>query len=177
MAEPTTKENAPHPTPIFTTTLKHQLHAVLEMLRGAIQKCPEELWTNTDYTNPYWRLAYHALFYTHQYMHATESDFAPWERGRENVHHMDAPLETNESYTKKDLLEYCHLIDAMVDETVDGLDLLDPESGFSWKKISRADHQFASVRHSQHHAGQLLDRLRTHAGDSVEWLSIGEGPG
>ena len=176
MTERTTKQDVAHPTPVFSATLKHQLHAVLAMLRDAIEKCPDELWTNADYKNPYWRVAYHALFYAHVYMNATESDFTAWALARENVHHMDSSLETHEGYTQKELLEYCDFIDARVDETVEGLDLLDSESGFSWKKISRADHQFASVRHSQHHAGQLLDRLRTHADDSVEWLSIGNGP-
>ncbi|MBG0788360.1 MAG: hypothetical protein H0S79_24995, partial [Anaerolineaceae bacterium] len=44
--------------------IKSQYKAALAMLRQAIEKCPEALWTDASYQNPFWRVAYHTLIYT-----------------------------------------------------------------------------------------------------------------
>src|SRR6186997_324293 len=69
--------------------LKSQYHAALAMLGKAIEQCPEELWTGDAYLNPFWRIAYHALFYTHLYIQPNEESFRPWERHQTGVQHMD----------------------------------------------------------------------------------------
>jgi hypothetical protein len=43
--------------------LKSQYHAAMAMLRQAIDRCPEILWTAKDVHPAYWRVAYHALYY------------------------------------------------------------------------------------------------------------------
>lgn len=63
-------------------TIKSQYHATLEMLRQAIVKCPESLWHDRGYNNMFWHIAYHALFYTHLYLQASEEDFVPWAKHR-----------------------------------------------------------------------------------------------
>ncbi len=45
--------------------VKSQYHASFEMLRQAIIKCPDSLWDGREYRNAFWRVAYHALFFTH----------------------------------------------------------------------------------------------------------------
>src|SRR4051794_29953445 len=57
--------------------LKSQYHASLEMLRDTIHRCPDALWTSGDYLNPFWRIAYHALYYTHFYLQPTADSFRP----------------------------------------------------------------------------------------------------
>jgi len=50
------------------------------------------------------------------------------------------------------------------------LDLDSAESGFSWYRMSKLEHQFVNLRHIQHHTGQLADRLRQEADRGVEWV-------
>jgi len=51
--------------PLIKPILKSQYHAAFSMLEQAIERCPEALWTATDHPNPFWHVAYHALFCTH----------------------------------------------------------------------------------------------------------------
>src|SRR5437016_11355850 len=55
--------------------LKSQYHASLAMLRDTIERCPDALWTSGDYLNPFWRIAYHALYYTHFYLQSMRIPF------------------------------------------------------------------------------------------------------
>jgi hypothetical protein len=59
----------------------------------------------------------------------------------------------------------------MVDGRVDKLDLESPQSGFSWYQMSKLEHQFVNLRHIQHHAAQLADRLRSAADIGIKWVS------
>ena len=66
-------------------TIKSQYYASLEMLRQAIETCPEALWHGPEHQSPFWQIAYHALFYTHLYLQPTEKDFIPWEKHAEGT--------------------------------------------------------------------------------------------
>ncbi|HEX8693715.1 MAG TPA: DinB family protein [Longimicrobium sp.] len=170
---------------VFRAALKQQYHAALAMLREAIERCPGELWAGGGYLNPFWRIAYHTLYFTHLYLQSNQADFRPWEHHQTGLQDMDGvpgppelddvlelphrPPQTGVPYTKAELLTYWSLCDGMVDGAVDAHDLLDPECGFSWKKRSRAEHQVSSIRHIQHHTAQLGERLRTTAGIGVGW--------
>ena len=50
------------------------------------------------------------------------------------------------------------------------MDLLDPQCGFPWYKVSKLEHQLVSLRHVQHHAAQLADRLRAEVDHGVRWV-------
>src|SRR5262249_53380940 len=80
-------------------------------------------------------------------------------------------------YTQAQVLEYWRVCDAMVDGAVDALDLESPESGFSWYSMSKLEHQFVNVRHIQHHAAQLCDRLRSAADIGIRWVGGGRREG
>jgi hypothetical protein len=69
--------------------LKSQYHATLTMMRDAIERCPEELWYSSEYRNPFWRIAYHALYYTHFYLQPDANSFRPWERHETGIQFMD----------------------------------------------------------------------------------------
>src|SRR5947207_15340013 len=64
---------------IMRPVLKSQYHASLAMLRDTIERCPDALWTSGDYLNPFWRIAYHALYYTHFYLQPNADSFRPWD--------------------------------------------------------------------------------------------------
>ena len=55
-------------------------------------------------------------------------------------------------------------------DAVEALDLDSDESGFPRYPIPKLEHQLVNIRHLQHHAAQLADRLRNQAGVGVEWV-------
>ena len=116
------------------SALKSQYHAALRMLHGAIERCPDVLWSSGEYRNPFWRIAYHALYYTHLYMQPSTDTFHPWEHHQTGIQHMDdipappeiedltelphRPPQTGEPYSKAQLLEYLSICGQMVDGTI-----------------------------------------------------------
>ena len=68
------------------------------------------------------------------------------------------------------VLEYGEFCDRMVDDAVDALDFDRTESGFSWYRMSKLEHQFVNIRHIQHHGGRLIDRVRSAADVGIRWV-------
>ena len=58
----------------------------------------------------------------------------------------------------------------MVDTAVDALDLWSPDCGFWWYKVSKLEHQVINIRHLQHGAAQLADRLRAASNVGIDWV-------
>jgi hypothetical protein len=156
--------------------LKSQYHASLAMLRQVIGSCPDDLWTSEGFENRTWHVAYHALFYGHLYLMPDEESFTPWEKHREEHQYLgrlpwppnDQP-NLGEPYSKGEMIEYCDYLDGLVDPTLDEVDLAAETCGFWWYELPKLDHEILSVRHIQHHAGQLAERLRSHAGVGIDW--------
>ncbi len=152
------------------SALKSQYHATLAMLRTAIRRCPEDLWSSSDgHANPFWRIAYHTLFYTHLYLQVNNRVFRPWEHHQRGIQHMNRPMGRWRAYSKAELLAYWSICRSMVDDAVDAIDLNNRRSGFSWYKIPKLEHQIVNVRHIQYHEAQLADRLRAAIGAGVGW--------
>ena len=85
----------------------------------------------------------------------------------------DRPPQTGNPYSKAETLAYWTICERMVDDSVDALDLLSLECGFSWYKVSKLEHQLISLRHTQHHTAQLMDRVRASTGLGVDWVGAG----
>ncbi|MCC7144451.1 MAG: DinB family protein [Candidatus Eisenbacteria bacterium] len=156
--------------------LQSQYLAGLRMTRQAIDTCPEAIWAGGGYVNPSWQVVYHALFYTHFYLQASEDSFTPWELHRDGIQHMGASEGDSEPgdrvvpYTIPEMQAYCDVVRDRVAPDVDALDLDAAGSGFSWYPISKLEHQFVNLRHLQHHAGQISERVRQGAGRHVDWV-------
>lgn len=154
------------------SALKSQYHAALAMLRAAIRGCPDDLWTSSDgHANPFWRIAYHTLYYTHLYLQPNNRVFRAWEHHQGGIHRLEKPLKTRRPYARAEMLAYWSICESMVDDAVDALDLNDPQSGFSWYKVPKMEHQIINIRHIQYHQSQLADRLRVATGAGVDWAS------
>ena len=65
MGQPGSNVESTRTSEALRSALKSQYHAALAMLREAIEKCPDELWASDEYTNRFWRIAYHTLYFTH----------------------------------------------------------------------------------------------------------------
>ena len=67
--------------------LKSQYHAALKTLRLAIEACPDAKWNDpADGLAPFWRVAYHTLFFTHFYLQKDEASFQPWALHQPDAH-------------------------------------------------------------------------------------------
>ena len=156
------------------SALKGQYRAVLGMLREAIEKWPMELWEKTDGEMPAWRVAYHAIYFTHLYLGKDNESFVKWAKHRDPLQRFGNGGGAKEGevivpYTKEEVLEYWGICREMVDGAVDAMNLERQECGFSWYQMPKLDHQFVNLRHTQHHVGVLIARLRRLTGQEVKW--------
>jgi hypothetical protein len=159
--------------------LVSQYRAALGMLRSAIEACPDPLWTDPAYANRTWHVAYHAIFYAHLYLSRSEDAFQRWEKAIPEYHYLGRlpwpphdPPKIAQAYTRPELLEYCDLVIAMTPELVRSAPL-GGASGFSWLPMSRRELHLYSLRHIQHHAGQLIERLGRHGIGGLAWIDTG----
>ncbi len=152
--------------------IKSQFKAALAMLRQAIEKCPEALWTDITYSNPFWRLAYHVLIYTHFYLGPSEDDFTPWEKHQQDLQLLGQEIPGARIYSQREVLDYLALVQDQVEAQVDALDLA-AGSGFHWLPFNKLELQFYNIRHVQQHTGELCERLGAHGEVEVGWVGMG----
>jgi hypothetical protein len=159
--------------------VQSQYLASLEMLKNAIENCPESMWVDPEPKNKYWHIAFHAIFYTHLYLQPSEQDFKVWEKHREEYEFMGSlpwpphnKPKIGDPYSKIEILEYLEFCKEQVREKVPILNLENSESGFSWLPFGKLELQFYNIRHLQQHTGELCERLGTTAGLDVDWVVL-----
>jgi hypothetical protein len=152
-------------------SIQSQYHAALMMLKSAIEKCPEKLWAEDDYVNPFWHVAYHVLFYTHFYLSPNSKDFIPWEQHRDEITSLEPSVKEIQPYHKEAILNYLDLCLEQVEAQVSAMDL-DAESGFNWLPFNKLELQFYNIRHIQQHTGELCERLGAHGEIEVGWVGM-----
>lgn len=167
--------------------LKRQYHAGLAMLRGAVERFPADRWTEPVAGSAFWQVAYHALFFTHFYLHSRAEVFEPFPGHQHAVQHADGlagPADAAsalpllpEPYTKEHVLAFADHLISTLDESVDALDLEAQDSGFAWYPLSKLEHQLVNLRHLSHHTGQLLERHRAVTDSGIDWASSGPRAG
>jgi hypothetical protein len=140
------------------------------MLRLAIEACPESLWNRETDHNPFWVLAYHSVFFAHLYLSAAEETFEPFERdpaeragfGRTHLGNW-TKLGPADAYARDDVLAYCRHVESLVSDLVNSAPF-DTPSGFHWLQFPSGEAHLYNLRHIQHHAGQLIGRVRQVTG-------------
>jgi len=155
-----------------------QYRAALKMLAYAIEKCPDAVWKKDKHENAYWRLVYHALYYTDLYLTDSPESFNPWEKHLENYQYLgkvsrdNKPLILWEIYSKSEMLEYTKALFNRCEKSVHDTDL-DGSSGFPWLPMNKFELQLYNIRHLQHHIGQLIERLHQQDIRGIKWESRG----
>ncbi len=154
-----------------------QYKASLRMLTDVIKKCPDSLWDNAEYENQYWRIVYHALFYTHLYLFESPEKFIPWIKHVETYNYLGTVTSENKPvvidciYNKDEMIDYARLIYNDCENLV--RDNNAKESGFDWLPMSRLEIHFYNLRHLQHHTGQLIERLHQAGIKGIKWEGRG----
>lgn len=161
------------------SALKEQYHAGCAMLAECVEKCPDDLWTSGPHPRPFWRIAFHAAYYTHLYLGQSEAVYEPWPDRPEgcpelwqrpwNVEPYELP-DDFAPYTKPQMQNYIAYVVSLVDPTVDTLDLDAEETGLPWyKNMSKLSHELMNLRHLQGHVGQLSELLMARNIDT-DWM-------
>ncbi len=162
----------------INSIVKDQYLVSLEMLRNAITKCPDDAWNDPAYHNKFWHISYHTLFFTHLYLQNSDKQFTAWIKHRDE-HQFMGPLpwpphrepKIGEPYSKEDILEYYQFCRQEVETRTAQLDM-EAESGFWWYPCNKMEFQFINIRHIQHHAGQLIERLKAIDNISIDWIGL-----
>ena len=137
------------------------------MLENAIRACPDALWTGSRF----WYISYHTLFFLDLYLSESAENFTP-----------PAPFTFSEldpsgvfpdrPYTKDELLAYldhsrkkCRAaIEALIEEKAR------ERRQYGSIELSFAERLLYTMRHVQHHAGQLNFILSRQTGSAPRWV-------
>ena len=147
-----------------------QYQASLEMLKQTITECPESIWNAASDKNKFWQVAYHALYFTHEYLADPEETFTPWVKHRD-VYDFDES-QTFEPYDKESILEYLAFCQREIAERVPRLNL---EESFSGRPYNKLELQIYSIRHIMQHTGELMERVGARAGAEIDWVGSRHG--
>jgi len=136
--------------------LARQYDRVWEMLRDAISQLSDEQWRTSDceWLAPI-RLAYHLVETAEFYR------FDDPQEATEPLNWDEGPTEALPS--QAELLAYLDRVQSMVREwlTAGGEgEWLRPDDKYEWTGGTRLDRAVYSLRHSQHHVGQINAELR-----------------
>jgi hypothetical protein len=163
-------------------SLISQHRAAIAMLRDAVEKYPDAQWLDNGQTNAPWQIAYHTLFFAEYYTRLTWEDYTPWlNHGVETQvpdgipgppdPNSDLPL-IPDPFSREQIIQYANNCMENMERWINAMDLTSTESGFYWYTISKLEHQIVTIRHTQHGAAQLADRLRSldPQGEGVKWF-------
>ncbi len=164
-------------------TVTSQFQAALSMMEQTVRTCPENVWDEADQANPFWRVAYHALFFVNLYLQPTEHDLTLWEGAREGYQFLGPtpwPPHTqpvaDQPYRREEILAFIEFCRAEVDRIVPTIDLSAP-SGFHWLPFDKMELQIYNIRHLQQHVGDLSTLLMAKANLEIDWIGMGSGWG
>ena len=160
--------------------LKSQYKSAINTLREAINLCPDELWICEDYSVQCWQHAYHAAFFAHLYACRHVDEFKPWSKHIADVQvpdgipgppdpESDKPLIAD-PYSRQDVMEYCDFCSDFFDTILETTDVGADESGFYWYPVPKLEHLLVNIRHIQHHAAQIADRIRSREDKGIRWF-------
>lgn len=130
-----------------------QYGAALDMLENALDKCPESLW---DDENKFWYNAYHCLFFTDYDLTTEPGNFHPPEPY--TLSEMDpSGIMPERTYTKAELISYIRHCREKFRKLISSKshDIFTMRWNNKRRNHTMTEHLLHSMRHIQHHTGQL----------------------
>lgn len=157
-----------------------QYEASLCTLSHCVARCPNELWQAPVARYPFSQVAFHTLFFADYYLGLDPDSL------RQQPFHLANPalfgdyeqLEDREPvsiYEKPQIQSYLDFVRNKAATTVAAeseADLCAP-TRFPRRNFSRAELHLYNMRHIQHHAAQLILRLRLDSGVDIPWIGAG----
>lgn len=152
----------------MTAILISQYLASLDMLEQVVAQCPESLWNAPNGPNKFWQVAYHALFFTHEYVSDAEEAITPWVKHRDGYEDFSVS-QTGEPYDQETVLEFLTFCRQQVVEKAPRLKLEEPELHGD-RTMNTMELQIYAIRHLMHHIGELAERLGARTGAEIDWV-------
>lgn len=148
--------------------LWRQFGASIDMLKNAIELCPESLW---DTKQQFGYNAFHCTFFLDYYLTLDPKDFMPPQPFSLSEFEDRLPERT---YTKAEVLHYLqfcrekckNLIGNMTDE-IYASDWINESKTMKYNVVEIL---LYNMRHVQHHAAQLNLLLRENINDAPHWI-------
>jgi len=160
--------------------IANQIEAALCTLNACIELCPDQAWDMRIARYPFSQVVFHTLFFTDYYLGADEESYRrqPFHRDNASFFGDYEQLQDREPVARYDrasinkYMNHCRrkATDATRSETA--ATLAGP-TGFARRNFSRAELYVYNIRHIQHHAAQLILRLRVDADRDVPWVESG----
>ena len=162
---------------LFKDLTISQYKAALLTLGNCIDECPEDLWFGKIANHSFNVSAFHAIFFADVYLGNSLEDlkaqdvhnrYAADFDGYEDLSN-DPPVNIYRKAFVKEYLDFCHskAVFVVANETAESLKR---QSAIPWQKLTRAELHVYNIRHIQHHAAQLVLRLRLDSDVDIDWL-------
>ena len=162
------------------TLLTSQFEASLCTISHCVVKCPDELWNVPVAKYPFCQVAFHVLFFADFYLgtDAESQRQQPFHLAHPNLFGDYEQLQDREPESLYDgsqieaYLDFCRskAVATVAAETEQ--DLCAPAK-FARRSFSRAELHVYNIRHVQHHAAQLILRLRLGSDVDIPWIGAG----
>jgi len=145
-----------------------QFGAVLDMLESSILVCRESFWDKKNF----WYSVYHTIFWLDFYSSTEPDTFSPPEPFTLSEFDPEGILPER-VYLKEELLHYLEYSRKKVFFLIDGLNEETSKERFitKMKNYNRIEMIIYSMRHVQHHVGQLNLLLRQNEDVTGIWVS------
>ncbi|TDO83956.1 hypothetical protein EV143_101399 [Flavobacterium chryseum] len=145
-----------------------QFGAAIDMLESSILVCPESFWDKKEF----WYSVYHTVFWLDYYSSTEPDAFSPPEPFTLSEFDQNGILPER-LYSKEELLEYLEFARKKSFFLIDGLNEETSKERFISKKknYNRIEMIIYSMRHVQHHVGQLNLLLRQNEDVAGKWVS------
>ncbi|MBI3408633.1 MAG: DinB family protein [Planctomycetes bacterium] len=157
-----------------------QYEASLCTLGHCVAKCPNELWNARVARFPFCQVAFHTLFFADYYLGSDAESLRqqPFHLANPNLFGdyeqlLDRePVSLYERPQIEAYLDFCRK-KAMATLAAETQESLCAPAKFPRKNFSRAELHVYNIRHIQHHAAQLILRLRLDSGVDIPWIGAG----
>lgn len=164
----------------FKDLTANQFEAALCTVDACVTRCPDDVWTGPIAQLTFDQAAFHTLFFADLYLEKSPDTFRdqPFHREHQDFFGDYEELEDRKPqarYDQEPISRYARFcrdkaVRVLAAETAD---TLQAPSGFGWLKFSRAEVHLYNIRHIQHHAGQLILRLRLNSDVNMPWFKSG----
>lgn len=160
-----------------------QYEAALCTIATIVNQVPDEIWSGKVANYGFDQSLFHTLFYTDVYLSKNEHLVADQKFHKQHADVFEGYEEFESSPpTKRYSIEFIkQYLDFCVEKSRTAVNAeteksLAGEAEFSWHTISRGEIHPYNLRHIQHHAAQLIMRLRLDSDINIGWQKSGWDP-
>ena len=155
---------------LFLDICRTNYRAVFEMLREAIEACPESLWYDRADEPAFWHQAYHTISSICFYLSDSPKSYKRPPFAKDTTGDL-SKTQTN-ALSRQQVKEYLEMVSEKCEALLNKLASmpLDGENTFPWTGPTLAHRLIYNIRHAQHHVGWMNSILRRKAEQAAKWV-------